>query len=136
MSIKGMPDEVKAVSKDAQWKLLEEYIKDWEPMFTILKAMRGHDLYVFQPLASTRPPLNWRSKAQKADNPTISHPRVWFLGYSMHAMLPNRGMGGNKAMLGASYVLLLLNNSTRLPRNQAKSPLIRLPRPAGSLRTK
>lgn len=66
--------------------------------------MKSENLYVFEPRASTRPALDWRSKAQKPKNPSIAHPRVWLMGDAMHVMLPNRGMGGNQAMLDTTVI--------------------------------
>ncbi|KAK6859481.1 hypothetical protein PG995_003117 [Apiospora arundinis] len=50
-------------------------------------------------------PVDWReklllaaSKEKLSLDPRIAHPRVWFVGDSIHAMLPYRGMGANQAL--------------------------------------
>ncbi|KAK8000664.1 hypothetical protein PG990_013264 [Apiospora arundinis] len=49
-------------------------------------------------------PVDWREKLllaagkESQQDPRIAHPRVWFVGDSIHAMLPYRGMGANQAL--------------------------------------
>jgi 2-polyprenyl-6-methoxyphenol hydroxylase-like FAD-dependent oxidoreductase len=45
---------------------------------------------------------------KSAAAPALGHPRVWVLGDAMHVMLPNRGMGGNQAMLDTTIIAPLL----------------------------
>ncbi|GKT74375.1 FAD dependent oxidoreductase/monooxygenase [Colletotrichum tofieldiae] len=47
---------------------------------------------------ASRPlPKKWRRNL-RSENPDEGHPRVWLMGDAVHAMQPNRGMGGNQAL--------------------------------------
>lgn len=74
----------------------------------VIQVIKSEDVYVFEPSATKKPALDWRSKVQTATNPNLGHPRVWLMGDAMHAMLPNRGMGGNQAMLDTTVLLPLI----------------------------
>jgi hypothetical protein len=56
----------------------------------IVDLLKEADLYVYRARVSTRPPKNWRRKVQTSKNLERGHPRVWLMGDTMHAMLPNR----------------------------------------------
>jgi 2-polyprenyl-6-methoxyphenol hydroxylase-like FAD-dependent oxidoreductase len=94
----------------------EEAHADCRHSRQVIRVMKSENLYVFEPRASKRPALDWRSKAQKSRNPSIAHPRVWLMGDAMHVMLPNRGMGGNQAMLDTTVIeplITQLNESAK-----------------------
>ncbi|KAK4127337.1 hypothetical protein N657DRAFT_641325 [Parathielavia appendiculata] len=57
--------------------------------------------------ASKRPSKQWREnlRRNKAADITEGHPRVWLMGDAIHAMQPNRGMGGNQAMQDCADIL-------------------------------
>ncbi|KAE8422937.1 hypothetical protein BDV36DRAFT_290752 [Aspergillus pseudocaelatus] len=90
-------------------KLCEDYVKDWAPECRTMVDSGStdndaDDMYAARLRASTRLPTNWRSLAQARSNEE-GHPRVWLLGDAMHAMLPNRGQGGNQALLDCAEIL-------------------------------
>lgn len=60
----------------------------------VLDVMKTEDLYLFEPRATRKPPLDWCSKVQSLTDPGLANPRVWLMVDAMHVMLPNRGMGG------------------------------------------
>ncbi|KAF5633096.1 uncharacterized protein FTJAE_7274 [Fusarium tjaetaba] len=122
------PEDIKSWNKDATWKFLEESLSDWDdalyapltplrdaeaqanshPSRQVIKVIKSEQVYVFEPRATKRPALNWRSKVRTAANPNLGHPRVWLMGDAMHVMLPNRGMGGNQAMLDTTVISPLI----------------------------
>ncbi|KAF5701366.1 hypothetical protein FMUND_13918 [Fusarium mundagurra] len=103
------PKDIKSWDKDATWKFLEESLSDWDDAFRqVIQVIKAEQVYVFEPRATKRPALNWRSKVRTAANPNLGHPRVWLMGDAMHVMLPNRGMGGNQAMLDTTVILPLI----------------------------
>ncbi|KAJ4186452.1 hypothetical protein NW755_007747 [Fusarium falciforme] len=89
-----------------------EQIKDWAPeyraMLTVGEQASERGSLILVPLrASSKPSKQWRQDARKrqvADN-TQGHPRVWLIGDAVHAMQPNRGMGGNQAMQDCADIL-------------------------------
>ncbi|KAJ5741012.1 hypothetical protein N7493_000884 [Penicillium malachiteum] len=98
-----------------------EMTKDWAPEFqTLLTTGQDEedssDIYDTALRASTKPVKNWRSHLRAASHggqPGKGHARVWLLGDAVHAMQPNRGMGGNQAMHDCADILphlLELNN--------------------------
>jgi 2-polyprenyl-6-methoxyphenol hydroxylase-like FAD-dependent oxidoreductase len=84
--------------------------------------MKTEDLYLFEPLATRKPALNWRSKVQSLTDPGLANPRVWLMGDAMHVMLPNRGMGGNQAMLDTTVILPLLHRLARFAEMNGEIP--------------
>lgn len=74
----------------------------------IIDVIKAEHLWVFQPRAAIRPALTWRSKVKNSASSELGHPRVWILGDAIHAMLPNRGMGGNQAMFDTTIILPLI----------------------------
>lgn len=122
------PKDIKDWDKDATWKFLEESLSSWDdalyvplpsvfnaevhansyPSRQVIQVIKSEEVYVFEPRASKRPALNWRSKVRTATNPNLGHPRVWLMGDAMHVMLPNRGMGGNQAMLDTTVISPLI----------------------------
>ncbi|OBS15261.1 hypothetical protein FPOA_13854 [Fusarium poae] len=103
------PKDIKSWDKDAIWKFLEEDLSDWDDAFRqVIRVIKSEQVYVFEPRATKRPALNWRSKVKTAANPKLGHPRVWLMGDAIHVMLPNRGMGGNQAMLDTTVIAPLI----------------------------
>ncbi|KAJ6035908.1 hypothetical protein N7540_000187 [Penicillium herquei] len=93
-------------------KFCLEMTKDWAPEFqTLLKTGQDDEettgIYVTALRASTKPERNWRSQLRKAhgEESGKGHARVWLLGDAVHAMQPNRGMGGNQAMHDCADIL-------------------------------
>ncbi|KAE8354549.1 hypothetical protein BDV28DRAFT_147006 [Aspergillus coremiiformis] len=89
--------------------LCEDYIRDWAPELRTMITLGStdndaDDMYAAKLRASTRLPDTWRSQCAGA---TIEegHPRVWLLGDAIHAMLPNRGQGGNQALHDCADIL-------------------------------
>ncbi|KAJ5691551.1 hypothetical protein N7488_012286 [Penicillium malachiteum] len=88
-------------------------IKNWAPEFqTLLTTGQddegSSDIYVTALRASTKLDKNWRSQLRRASHegrPGKGHARVWLLGDAVHAMQPNRGMGGNQAMHDCADIL-------------------------------
>ncbi|KAE8371761.1 FAD/NAD(P)-binding domain-containing protein [Aspergillus bertholletiae] len=90
-------------------KLCEDYVKDWAPECRTMVDSGStdndaDDMYAAKLRASTRLPNHWRSLCQARSNQE-GHPRVWLLGDAAHAMLPNRGQGGNQALLDCAEIL-------------------------------
>ncbi|KAK1849350.1 putative FAD dependent oxidoreductase [Colletotrichum chrysophilum] len=78
-----------------------EATKDWAPeyrtMLTTGSEDKNKDLVTATRLrASNKLPKTWRKNVKKATGDE-GHPRVWLVGDAVHAMQPNRGMGGNQA---------------------------------------
>ncbi|KAJ5094788.1 hypothetical protein N7456_010649 [Penicillium angulare] len=102
-------------------KFCLDMTKDWAPEFKTLLTTGQDDedssgIYVTALRASTKPAGNWRSHVREAVLPEKAHPRVWLIGDAIHAMQPNRGMGGNQAMHDCAEILpyLLELNDTAL----------------------
>ncbi|KAM0300593.1 hypothetical protein ACHAPM_006910 [Fusarium culmorum] len=70
--------------------------------------IRGQEIHTFRPRAAVRPSLDWRKNVRSPQEPLRGHPRVWLMGDAMHAMMPNRGMGGNQAMLDTKVIVPFL----------------------------
>ncbi|RGP81375.1 hypothetical protein FLONG3_519 [Fusarium longipes] len=106
------PKDIKDWDKESTWKFIEESLSTWDDAFRlsrqVIQVLKSEQVYVFEPRATKRPALNWRSKVQTATNPNLGHPRVWLMGDAMHVMLPNRGMGGNQAMLDTTVISPLI----------------------------
>ncbi|KAE8357843.1 hypothetical protein BDV27DRAFT_169998 [Aspergillus caelatus] len=91
----------------------QDIIHDWTPE---LKSLIGigqgdddsHGIQVTPLRASFQPAKDWRACRQSTSNKSQhdeGHPRVWLLGDAIHAMQPNRGMGGNQAMHDCAELL-------------------------------
>uniref|UniRef100_A0A0D2XSL7 FAD-binding domain-containing protein n=1 Tax=Fusarium oxysporum (strain Fo5176) TaxID=660025 RepID=A0A0D2XSL7_FUSOF len=67
----------------------------------------GSSVYVTRLRASSKLSKQWRQRlqAKKDKKPEDGHPRVWLVGDAVHAMQPNRGMGGNQAMEDIADIL-------------------------------
>ncbi|KAJ5324945.1 hypothetical protein N7476_003545 [Penicillium atrosanguineum] len=99
-----------------------EIIHDWAPELKFLITTGqddalSSDIYITPLRASTKPTEDWRVRLQKkiqGGKQEEGHHRVWLLGDAVHAMQPNRGMGGNQAMHDCADILpyLLELNST------------------------
>ncbi|KAL2275011.1 hypothetical protein FJTKL_02557 [Diaporthe vaccinii] len=82
-------------------KVVLEAIKTWAPVYHTMISIGGHD--DFSPIialnlrASMTLSKTWRRNLQP-QSPEEGHPRVWLMGDAIHAMQPNRGMGGNQAL--------------------------------------
>ncbi|KAJ5809210.1 uncharacterized protein N7503_001428 [Penicillium pulvis] len=89
-----------------------DIIRDWAPEFKTL-IMTGQDdtpssdIYITPLRASTKPVADWRARLQEEgqEGKQEGHSRVWLLGDAVHAMQPNRGMGGNQAMHDCADIL-------------------------------
>ncbi|PCD39382.1 hypothetical protein FGRA07_00653 [Fusarium graminearum] len=91
------------------WKFLSGAIADWHQDYRdIIEVVRGQEIHTFRPRAAVRPSLDWRKNVRSPQDPLRGHPRVWLMGDAMHAMMPNRGMGGNQAMLDAKVIVPFL----------------------------
>ncbi|KAL2673830.1 hypothetical protein Neosp_012274 [[Neocosmospora] mangrovei] len=107
----GFPPEGASKLPDLLEFCLEQ-TKDWAPeyrtMLTVGEETSERDNLILVPLrASSKPSKRWRQDARKrqlTDN-TQGHPRVWLIGDAVHAMQPNRGMGGNQAMQDCADIL-------------------------------
>ncbi|KUL84953.1 hypothetical protein ZTR_07906 [Talaromyces verruculosus] len=109
------PSDILEWDKAKQWQFLSEAINNWHENYRqIIEVVRGQDIYTFRPRAAVRPSLNWRSRVRSPQKPLQGHPRVWFMGDAMHAMMPNRGMGGNQAMLDAKVILPFMERLNNL----------------------
>ncbi|KAH7029779.1 uncharacterized protein B0I36DRAFT_270444 [Microdochium trichocladiopsis] len=91
-------------------KFCLEQVKDWNPAYTdmIRIGAEQNDSIVAIPLrASNAVSKKWRQNAKKTAraDATTGHERVWIMGDAIHAMQPNRGMGGNQAMQDAGEML-------------------------------
>ncbi|QPC76846.1 hypothetical protein HYE68_007598 [Fusarium pseudograminearum] len=103
------PPDIQERDTNEIWKFFSESIPDWHQDFRdIIEVVRGNELYIFRPRAAVRPSLNWRKNVRSPQEPLRGHPRVWLMGDAMHAMMPNRGMGGNQAMLDAKVMIPFL----------------------------
>ncbi|KAE8322189.1 hypothetical protein BDV39DRAFT_196959 [Aspergillus sergii] len=90
----------------------QDIIHDWAPE---LKSLIGigqgdddsHGIHAIPLRASFQPAKDWRACRQATSNKSQheGHPRVWLLGDAIHAMQPNRGMGGNQAMHDCAELL-------------------------------
>ncbi|KAJ5714364.1 uncharacterized protein N7483_011545 [Penicillium malachiteum] len=117
-------------------KFCLEMIKDWAPDFqTLLETGQddeeSSDIYVTALRASNKPDKNWRSQLRQTSHggePGKGHARVWLLGDAVHAMQPNRGMGGNQAMHDCADILphLLELNDIALSGSSPKTKEISL----------
>ncbi|KAI9833175.1 MAG: hypothetical protein M1819_003798 [Sarea resinae] len=98
-------------------------IAHWdERIHDIIRAVSKDELYTYYGRVGTSPAPNWREVARSSsrkDNKK-GNPRIWFIGDSMHPMLPTRAMGGNQAMYDSGEVCNLLSSlarQTNLPSN-------------------
>ncbi|KAH7004149.1 hypothetical protein EDB82DRAFT_520176 [Fusarium venenatum] len=109
------PPDIEERDTDQIWQFLSESIPAWHQDFRqIIDVVRGEDIHTFRPQATVRPSLDWRKNVRSAKEPLPGHPRVWLMGDAMHAMMPNRGMGGNQAMLDAKVILPFLERLNHL----------------------
>lgn len=75
--------------------------QDWAPEYRTMLTTgfegKSKDLVtVARMRASNRLAKSWRKNVKRTSG-NEGHPRVWLIGDAMHAMQPNRGMGGNQA---------------------------------------
>ncbi|KAK1461551.1 hypothetical protein CMEL01_14505 [Colletotrichum melonis] len=76
--------------------------RDWAPEYRTMLTTgfdgKSRDLVtVARMRASNRLAKTWRNNVKRATGDE-GHPRIWLIGDAMHAMQPNRGMGGNQAL--------------------------------------
>ncbi|KAJ5660878.1 uncharacterized protein N7484_000250 [Penicillium longicatenatum] len=103
-------------------KFCLDIIRDWAPELKTLITtgqddVLASDIYIAPLRASIKPPEDWRARLQEKNhtgNQEEGHPRVWLLGDAMHAMQPNRGMGGNQAMHDCADILPSLLELNRI----------------------
>ncbi|KAM0550351.1 hypothetical protein ACHAO7_005480 [Fusarium culmorum] len=99
------PPDILERDTNETWKFLSEAIPDCRD---IIEVVRGQEIHTFRPRAAVRPSLDWRKNVRSPQEPLRGHPRVWLMGDAMHAMMPNRGMGGNQAMLDTKVIVPFL----------------------------
>ncbi|KAH6988849.1 hypothetical protein BKA56DRAFT_475694 [Ilyonectria sp. MPI-CAGE-AT-0026] len=82
-----------------------DIVRDWAPEYHTMLSVGSEDedansIFVSQLRASTKLSKKWRQRlqARKDNAPEEGSSRVWLMGDAVHAMQPNRGMGGNQAM--------------------------------------
>ncbi|KAM0355615.1 hypothetical protein ACHAP4_007598 [Fusarium culmorum] len=103
------PPDILERDTNETWKFLSEAIPDWHQDYRdIIEVVRGQEIHTFRPRAAVRPSLDWRKNVRSPQEPLRGHPRVWLMGDAMHAMMPNRGMGGNQAMLDTKVIVPFL----------------------------
>ncbi|KAF2192953.1 FAD/NAD(P)-binding domain-containing protein [Zopfia rhizophila CBS 207.26] len=101
-----VPSNMKELPINAQWDFITSAIRNWDKAYhEIISVLCGSPIHVYSPRVASRPPTNWRSRVQSRSAPEKGHPRVWLMGDAIHAMLPNRGMGGNQSMQDAAVVV-------------------------------
>ncbi|KAL2071052.1 hypothetical protein VTL71DRAFT_12287 [Oculimacula yallundae] len=94
-------------------QLCLDTVKDWAPEFTTMLSVGiedsdGSGVTCIPLRVSTEPAKTWREDVRRASEDRLNpkgHPRVWLIGDAMHAMQPNRGMGGNQAMFDCTEML-------------------------------
>ncbi|KAJ4246883.1 hypothetical protein NW762_013435 [Fusarium torreyae] len=105
----NVPKEHAGYTDPSQWgddhlKMCLHSIKEWAPEFHTMIAIGKGDadagINLLNLRASNKLSKSWRktAQAQAGPNSPAGHPRVWLIGDAVHAMQPNRGMGGNQAM--------------------------------------
>ncbi|KZL86101.1 hypothetical protein CI238_07127 [Colletotrichum incanum] len=76
-------------------------IEHWSPEYHTMLSIGEYDgnspVMVINLRASRSLSKKWRRNLQ-TENSDEGHPRVWLMGDAVHAMQPNRGMGGNQAL--------------------------------------
>ncbi|KAH9844680.1 FAD/NAD(P)-binding domain-containing protein [Teratosphaeria destructans] len=118
------PSDLREWSPESKFQFAQKLVAGWSPIYEeIVEAVRGHDFYVFVPRQGTQPAANWRAKVQDPKTPELGHPRVWFVGDAIHAMLPGRGMGGNQSLLDTAMILPhLVELSKQAEQNENQLP--------------
>ncbi|KAH7183705.1 uncharacterized protein B0J16DRAFT_374098 [Fusarium flagelliforme] len=100
-------DDPSDISDKRQFCL--EIVRDWAPEYRVMLSpgVDEDNITVTMLRASTKLSKNWRQQLRSRNgNPDEEgHPRVWLVGDAVHAMQPNRGMGGNQAMRDIADVL-------------------------------
>ncbi|KAH7142871.1 hypothetical protein B0J13DRAFT_503247 [Dactylonectria estremocensis] len=98
-----------------------DIVRDWAPEYHTMLSVGAEDddgsqIFVTKLRASTKLSKQWRQRlqARKDNPPEEGSPRVWLMGDAVHAMQPNRGMGGNQAMHDAADMLPELLELNRL----------------------
>ncbi|KAI9727212.1 MAG: hypothetical protein M1834_008472 [Cirrosporium novae-zelandiae] len=90
-----------------------DIISHWSPtIHDIIRSTPEEEFYRFYGRVGMCPESNWRDTGRfgKFIDPRKGHPRIWFIGDSIHPMLPTRAMGGNQAMCDAGEVCDALTN--------------------------
>ncbi|PNP82139.1 hypothetical protein FNYG_04328 [Fusarium nygamai] len=87
-----------------------DIVRDWAPEYRVMLSAGADEednITVTMLRASTKLSKNWRQRlrARNGNADEEGHPRVWLVGDAVHAMQPNRGMGGNQAMRDIADVL-------------------------------
>ncbi|KAL4733295.1 FAD/NAD(P)-binding domain-containing protein [Aspergillus similis] len=86
-----------------------DFVEDWAPeyhrMLMFGAEHKSSNIYVTPLRASKKPPKDWRKKWLTQGQTAKGHPRVWLIGDAIHAMQPNRGMGGNQALRDCAEML-------------------------------
>ncbi|KAF5701363.1 fungal specific transcription factor factor [Fusarium mundagurra] len=95
------PSDPKDIPDKRQFCL--DVVRDWAPEYHVMLSAGASDennITVTMLRASTKLSKNWRKRlqARNGNADEEGHPRVWLVGDAVHAMQPNRGMGGNQAM--------------------------------------
>ncbi|KAH7114917.1 hypothetical protein EDB81DRAFT_893025 [Dactylonectria macrodidyma] len=111
-----VPPNLARLSREEKWDVASSALRGWSDEYhEMIDLVRSTDPYILKGRASVRPARNWRRKVASSTEPERGHPRVWMLGDAMHAMLPNRGMGGNQAMQDTATILPLLTKLASQP---------------------
>lgn len=102
------PPNFEQMSREDKWAVVSEALGDWSKEYhEVIDLLKTTDMHVYRPRVSTRPSKHWRRQAQVLGEGR-GHPRVWLMGDAVHAMLPNRGQGGNQSLRDAATILPLL----------------------------
>ncbi|KAF4553884.1 FAD-binding domain-containing protein 42 [Elsinoe fawcettii] len=105
------PPDLASLPNKEQWEFVASELRGWANEYhEIITLLQDSKPYVYHPRASTEPSRHWRRAVKSSAVPEKGHPRVWLIGDAMHAMLPNRSMGGNTAMRDTATALPLLSD--------------------------
>ncbi|KAL3488005.1 hypothetical protein BJX62DRAFT_253604 [Aspergillus germanicus] len=110
----------------------QDIMRNWAPELKSLIATGQDDIgssgiNVIPLRASFQPARNWRERVQSASGGSgrgQGHPRVWLLGDAIHAMQPNRGMGGNQAMYDCAELLPYLVDLNEIAAARGRAPIL------------
>ncbi|KAG7045588.1 FAD/NAD(P)-binding domain-containing protein, partial [Colletotrichum scovillei] len=106
-------------------KFCLEVVGDWAPEYRQMisfgaRCDEANEVASLSLRASNKLPKSWRENARSRNDSSkaTGHPRVWLMGDAIHAMQPNRGMGGNQAMLDCADILPELLKLSTIAKSQ------------------